>query len=358
MKRYFFMFIVWATIIYIFAFTSSTPAFFDYSYESTSIIKENLPNLRHLLNFDGGHYQNIARFGYIRKFQTAFFPLYPSLIKILGLIVKSHIISALTISLVCTYLSILVLVKLYKKPISSLSLIFSPLAFFFLTGYTESLFLTLSLLSWYFFKKKKYVFSGLFGLLSSLSRLYGILLFPSYLLGFFLELPKDTRSKIASYKPIAPLLLIPLGLVIYMVYLQITYQDPISFIHAQSLWNRGEIVSPFRTFYRYFKILTTVSPIIIQYWVALLELLSLLVGLLASYYFYHAKQFSYSLYLFLGSIIPSLTGTLQSLPRFLLVLFPVYFIKLPIKLRVPLLTLGFALQLILFTAFLTGKFIS
>jgi Gpi18-like mannosyltransferase len=358
MKKIFLVFFVWVITIYAFTFLSSTPAFFDYSYESTSMIKENIPSIRHLLNFDGSHYQNIAHFGYIKKFQTAFFPLFPIMINFVSFMTQSHLISALLISLLCTYLSVLVIVKLFKKPTAAIILIFFPLSFFFLAGYTESLFLFLSLLSWHFFKEKKYLLSGALGFLTSLSRFYGILLFPSLLLEFFLKLPKNKRLKLISYKPVVPLLLIPLGLGSYMVYLQLIYQDPLAFFTALSLWGKSTITFPLQTIYRYFKIITTVSPTIIQYWVALLEILSLVVGLLASLILYKQKQFSYSLYVFLGSIIPSFTGTLQSLPRYLLVLFPIYFIKLPVKLHFPILAASFTLQLVLLTAFLTGHFIA
>ena len=305
------------------------------------MIKENIPQVRHLLNFDGGHYQNISSFGYIKKFQTAFFPLYPSLIKLFAFLTNSHLISALLISLVSTFF----VVKLLP-----INIIFFPLSFFLLAGYTESLFLLLSLLSWQFFKQKKYLFSGILGFLSALSRFYGILLFPCLLLEYYLSSKKVK-------KPFS-LLLIPLGLLSYMAYLQYTYQDPLSFIHALSLWSKSTVVFPLQTIYRYYKMLTTVSPTIIQYWVALLEISSLALGILAAYVLYKQKQFSYSLYVFLGSIIPSFTGTLQSLPRYLLVLFPIYFIKLPAKFRPFILATSFALQLVLFTAFLTGHFIA
>ena len=358
MKKLSLVFIVWVVIIYALTVKSASPAFFDYSYESTSMIKESFPNVRHLLNFDGGHYQNISSFGYIQKFQTAFFQLYPALISFLGSLTQSHLISALVISLLCTYLSIWVLAKLFKAPQSVLVLIFFPLSFFFLTGYTESLFLLLSLLSWHLFKKQRYFSSGIFGFLASLSRFYGVLLFPSLLLEFFLKLPKSKRFKLSSYIQVIPLLLIPLGLAVYMYFLELKFQDPLSFIHALSLWSKSTVIFPFQTIYRYYKMLTTVSPAIIQYWVALLEISSLIIGLLASYILFRQKQLSYSLYVFLGSIIPSFTGTLQSLPRYLLVLFPVYFIKFPPKLRLPLLVAGFTLQLVLLTAFLSGKFIA
>ncbi len=358
MKKIIPLFLLWVAVVYTPTVLSSKQSFFDYSYESTAMIKENIPQLRHLLNFDGGHYQNISSFNYIKKFQTAFFPLYPILINIFSYITNSHLISALLISLTFSYLSILIIVKLFKKPNSALYLILFPLSFFLLAGYTESLFLFLSLSTWYLFKNKKYFLSGCLGFLASLSRFYGILLFPSLLLEFFLKLPKNKRTKVASYIPVLSLLLIPLGLMSYMVYLQHTYQDPLSFVHALSLWNKSTVVSPPQTIYRYYKILTTVSPTIIQYWVALLEISSLAIGALAAYVLYKQKQYSYSLYVFLGSIIPSFTGTLQSLPRYLLVLFPIYFIKLPTKLRLPLLVFSFILQLVLLTAFLSGKFIA
>jgi len=358
MKKISFLFFLWVVIIYAFTFLSSSPAFFDYSYEATTIVREPFQRLWHLLNFDGGHYQNISHAGYIMKFQTAFFPLYPLSTKLLSFFTKNNLVSALLISLVCTYLSVTILFKSFKKPNSVITLIFFPLSFFFLAGYTESLFLLLSLLSWYFFRQKKYFYSGMLGFLASLSRFYGVLLFPSLLLEFFFRLPSSKRFKLSSYKPILPLLLIPLGLGSYMIYLKSSYQDPLSFIHSLALWNKSSITLPPQTVYRYFKMLTTVSPKIIQYWVALLELASLAFGLFVSFYFYKTKEFSYSLYVFLGSIIPAFTGTLQSLPRYLIVLFPIYFVNIPKKLKTPLLILSFSLQTLLLTAFLTGHFIA
>jgi hypothetical protein len=358
MKKVLPYFLLWLVVVYGFTFLSSSPDFFDYSYQATSMVKEGLPVVRHLLNFDGGHYQNISSFGYIKKFQTAFFPLYPLTTRLVSFVVQSHLVSALIISLVFSYLSVLIIAKLFKKPKQALTLIFFPLSFFLLAGYTESLFLFLSLLSWYFFKQKKYLFSGAVGFFASLSRFYGSLLFPSLLLEYFLNLPKNKRLKLIYYKPLIPLMLIPLGLGTYMAYLQLAYQDPLSFVHALSLWNKSKIILPPQTIYRYLKILTTVSPTIIQYWVALLELSSLFLGIWATYILYKQKQFSYSFYVFLGSIIPSFTGTLQSLPRYLLVLFPIYFIKLPNKFRFPLLAASFILQVILLRAFLSGQFVS
>jgi Gpi18-like mannosyltransferase len=357
MKKISLTFFAWAFVIYLLSFLSSSPAFFDYSYESTAIFVESFGGLWHLLNFDGAHYQNISQLGYIVKFQTAFFPLYPLIIKALSLLLKSHLISGLLISLVSIFFSLVIITKLFKKPFSAIHLILFPLSFFFLTGYTESLFLLLSLLSWYFYKKRSFLSSGLFGLLASLSRFYGVLLFPSLLLDFILKLPKSKRLKLVSYKPFLPILLIPLGLSIYMFYLQLTYSDPLAFIHSLSLWGKGTVILPPQTIYRYLKIFATVSPKIIQFWIAVLEFSSFIFGLFIAYILYKQKKLSYSLYVFLGSIIPSFTGTLQSLPRYILVLFPIYFIKLPKKLYLPIILFSISLQLTLLVAFLNGKFV-
>ncbi len=358
---------IWTILIYSLTLSFSQHTYFDYSYESDAMIADETPQgLWHLANFDGAHYQNIAQFGYVKKFLAAFFPIFPLLTALVQKISRNFLTSSLTISLLSFFGSLLLFQKIYNKDkfLSVFFLLIFPTSFFFLASYTESLFLLLSLGAWLFASKKRYVFVGILGFLASLTRFYGILLFPVLFLKFYLELPPKKKYKLSSYLPGLPLFLIPAGLLTYMLYLHFTFEDPLLFLHALGLWQKSNIVFPPQTLYRYAKILLTVSPNIYQYWIAALELTSFLFGLLAAFLLWRWKLPAQSLYVALGTTLPILTGTLQSTPRYLLVLFPIYFViakllkKQPKVVQALVFSSMLSLQIILFVNFLQGHFVA
>ena len=353
---------IWMAVIYALAIFLPQVIHTDYSFEQDWLYPYWVRNFYHLLNFDGVHYQKIAKLGYQLKFSTAFFPLYPLLIKGVSQISSGLISlprSALLVSAVSFVASICLLYTITKSNKVILSLLLFPLSFFFLAGYTESLFLFLSLLSYLFFKKKKYFWMGVVGYFAALTRFYGILLFGFLFLEYFFSLPKKKRFVLKSYLPVLPLLLIPAGLVTYMIYLYFTFGDPLQFVHALELWQKSKVTFPLRTMYRYARMLLTVSPSIVQYWVAFFEIAFFGFGLWLSLKLWLRKKYSYSLYLLAATLIPSFTGTLQSVPRYIITVFPLYIFLSGIKKgrRVYLIVSG-VLQLVLLFLFLNSIFVA
>ena len=362
MKKSFLYILFWVMTIYLLVIFLPQVTHTTYSYERYPYSLSRLENFYHLLNFDGIHYQKIAQYGYNLKFSTAFFPLYPLLIRGVSLAsfgLLSLPQSALLISLTTFLGSLILLWRLTKSDKVIISLLLFPLSFFFLAGYTESLFLFLSLLAYTFFKQKKYFWMGVVGYFAALTRFYGILLFGFLFLEYFFSLPKKKRFVLKNYLPAWPLLLFPLGLVTYMVYLYFTFGDPLQFIHALELWQKSKVTFPLRTLYRYARMLLTVSPTIVQYWVAFFEVAFFGFGLWVSLKLWLRKKYSHSLYLLAATLIPSFTGTLQSLPRYLITIFPLYIFLSGIKKgrRVYLIVSG-VLQLVLLFLFLNTIFVA
>lgn len=362
MKKSLIFTFVWMIAIYLLAIFLPQVIHTTYSFERYNLSFNWFENLYHLLNFDGIHYQKIAQYGYNLKFATAFFPFYPLLIKGVSLAsfgFLSFSQSALFISGSTFFGSVYLLYRLTKSSKAILSLLLFPLSFFFLAGYTESLFLFLSLLAYLLFKKKKYFWTGVIGYFATLTRFYGILLFAFLLLEYFLSLPKKKRFNFKAYLPALPLLLIPLGLFTYMVYLYFTFGDPLQFIHALELWQKSKVTFPLQTLYRYARMLLTVSPRIVQYWVAFFELAFFGFGLWVSFKLWLKKKYSFSLYLLSATLVPSFTGTLQSLPRYLVAIFPLYIFLAGIKKgrRIYLVASGI-LQIVLLFLFLNTIFVA
>jgi Gpi18-like mannosyltransferase len=322
-------------------------------------------------NMDGIHYLTIAEYGY-GAFQQAFFPLHPLLIRLLTPIFRSYLFSALFISHVSFLMALFLFIKLLSldskaklcpMPYTLYSLLFFPTSFFFASVYTESLFLTLVLGSFYFARRKKWFVVSTLGAFASATRLVGVLLLPALVIEFW----QQNKSKIKDVKRKIhySLLLIPLGLFSYMFYLNKHYGDPFLFSHVQPAFGAqrsgGELVLLPQVIWRYFKIFIT-ADLTFQYGIAVLEFLSLtFAGLMLIFAFFKKMRLSYQIFAWSSLLAPTLTGTLSSLPRYILTIFPI-FIALGLieskKVKIFLLFV-FSFLLFLLTSFFTrGYFIA
>ncbi len=149
--------------------------------------------------WDTGHYIEIADFGYdFDPVLSVWPPFYPFLIKILGFVVKPTILSALFISNIF-YILALFLLYLWTKDnfdegIAKKTLFFTgifPTSFFFVAGYTESIFLCLSVSVFILLKKKKWLWAGILSALATLTRVQGLLL----IIPIIIELWREYFSK-------------------------------------------------------------------------------------------------------------------------------------------------------------------
>ena len=301
-------------------------------------------------NFDGLHYLMIAQRGY-SQYEQAFFPLYPTLIHLLSLITYNELISGLLISNISfvsalfVFQKILVLLKIDKKQISWFFIFFLCFtsSFFFGAAYTEGLFFLLFSLSIYFFLKKNYALAGFFATLTSLTRLIGIFLF----IPFFFQLIAEKGGVLKNFKfqvsNLCVALFSPLlGLFIYMAYLWKTTGDPLIFFHAQPKFgaNRSThlILLP-QVLYRYCKILVTaahdfqwsmalveVTIFLIVFCILIADLVVLLKEKKQNYFLIGLTVFSFA-----NIILPTLTGTFSSIPRYALFSFSFFLFLAKIK---------------------------
>ena len=152
----------------------------------------------------------------------------------------------------------------------------------------------------------------------------------------------------------------PLGLIAYMFYLQLNFGDALFFWHAQPVFGAaregGRIILPPQVLWRYIKILTSVSPGQLSFFIPLTELVST-VSAVMILIFARRKNIrtSYLIYSWPSLVLPALTGTLSSMPRYVLIIFPVFIYLGLIKHKsIKLLLLyAFFLLLITFTVLFT-----
>jgi len=149
--------------------------------------------------WDTGHYIEIADLGYdFDPILSVWPPLYPFLIKFLGYIVKPTILSALFVSSIFFILALFLLYLLVKdifdEGVAKKTLFFIvifPTSFFFVAGYTESIFLCLSVSVFILLKKKKWLWAGILSALATLTRVQGLLL----IIPIIIELWREYFSK-------------------------------------------------------------------------------------------------------------------------------------------------------------------
>lgn len=338
LKFVFWVFIAWQLVMagIIFLGSRALPSSNQYIYTEPKVIL-NPPFLWSRANFDGMHYLDIARKGY-GVYQRAFFPLYPKLVNSLTPFFGGRdLVAGWGISLISLLLGLVLLAKLvkldYKENIARRAIIFLlifPTAFFFSMVYTESFFLFLVLASFYFARIKKWWLAGIFGALASATRLVGIFLLPALLVEWG-EQRKISSAKTADQiSNFAPIFLIPLGLLYYMRFLAIQYHDPLMFLHVQPFFGAErvtKIILLYQVFWRYLKMFWTVDKQSLTYFVVSLEFLVGL-GFLGLLFFGYKKKIrlSYLVFAALAYLLPTLSGTFSSMPRYALTLFPCFII--------------------------------
>jgi Gpi18-like mannosyltransferase len=316
---------------------------FSFPYVNVILEKYGSPLLWSWANFDGVHYLSLADQGYNFDLTQAYFPAYFLLINFISIFINNFLFSGLLISHIFFFLSLVILYKLlrfdYNDKVSRKILLYQTFfltSFFFLSIYTESLYLFLTLSSFYLLRKKAYIKSGLIAALASATRITGIFLVPIFFIEIFLENKSKLMKKktfinqVKMYiKTFWPTFLPALGLLAYMHFLKQKFDDPFMFVHVQSGFGGGRDTSKLVLFYqviwRYIKMLITVdrsNPIYYTLWLEFLTSFYF-IGLIIFGFFKKVRP-SYLIYSLLCFILPTLTGVLSSMPRYLLVLFPAF----------------------------------
>src|SRR3990167_3769252 len=235
--KVFYIFFIWRLSLFLIAFVAPTlivdfGARFPY-FEET-LVNTHLPYwLWSFGNFDGVHYLRIAQDSYAYQYTQAFFPFYPILIKILSYVTFGNfLIAALVISNVAFLMGIMLFYKLIKKNYdekiafwSCLFLLTSPTSFYFGSVYTEGIFFLMIIGTFYLLEKNKIFLASIVGSFASATRLVGLFLAPSLV-------------KRRDIKVFIPLLIVPFGLILYMIYLAVKFDNPFYFLTAQSIWGQ------------------------------------------------------------------------------------------------------------------------
>lgn len=344
-------FAVWRTVL------------FGLAYFSPLIpINENVYLNKVWGNFDGIHYLNIARDGYLD--QARFFPLYPLIIYLVAKVTGDYFLTALILANLFFLLGLLILYKTllldYKDETCKWVILFIlafPTAFFFGVIYSESLFLILLASVFYFARKKKFLIASLLAILLTVTRLVGVFIIPYLMVEIYLS----NQFKKGWY-----LLITLLGIISYSIFNFYKWGEMFKFITAHGELNNGRnvfgLVFPLQTIFRYFKILYFLPVYQFDWWIALFELGSFVLGVILLFLAFKYKvRSSYLIFSVLAFLPASFSGTFSGLPRYVLVLFPIFIALALVKSKIvkwAYLVVAISLQMVMFLLFARGYYIA
>ncbi len=277
--------------------------------------------------WDAVHYLDIATQGY-QGTDMAFFPLFPLMIRVLGNLMGNHLVAGILIANASFFFALLYLYKLleheFDRSVARRAIFYVsifPTALFFSAVYTESLFFMLTVASFYYMRMHRWWLAAVIGLFASTSRVEGILLVVPFVMEWYAQHRDNIRDRRALIDLCAAAL-IPVGLAFYMAYLWVLRADPLYFSHVQIHWNR-HFAPPWVSVINAFSKIghATQAQTIANQSLEIVFTALMIAVLLGGW-----KQLrpSYIAYMALSVLIPMSTSSLMSMPRFALVLFPMF----------------------------------
>jgi Gpi18-like mannosyltransferase len=330
-------------------------------------------------HWDAANYTRIAQFGYQTINDTAFFPLLPWLIKGIAFLFGNH--GYIVIGMLLSNLALLgALFVLYQIATDALGdqvgrrtllyLCIFPTAFFFFAAYNESLFLFLTASSFLAMRRQKWWLAGILGLFAALTRSAGLFLVIPFLYELWVTRESILGSnqsnvhKLLNTLPrVLPVLLIPLGTLIYCFYCWKLFQNPLAFAAVQSHWDR-HLAWPWVGIWTALRELLLIQPFGSFFEVhLLLDLTATISFIVLAIVGWRRLRMSYNIWigllLFYMLISPAVAqhDVLVSNQRFILEMFPAFITLAALSVKYPRLHLGLLISLPFLQATLAVLFV-
>ena len=277
--------------------------------------------------YDGRAYLDVAQNGYNSAFNGignyGWYPLYPALIKIFSF--AGYDTAAFLLSNVFSFLAVVMLYLIVKEEFGDIArktvtyFVLFPTAYFLSVMYAESLFIFLSVATFYYARKGNWLAAGVAGFFASLTRLQGLLLFLP-IAYIYLDRIKFNYRKIKIDSLLT--LLIPAGAAAFAVYLYFITGD--AFVGSKVFAAQGKhFAMPWATFYteavNFFSAEVLKSKIYILF--NTIIALSLIVACIVSRKYLRKD---YVIYLVTSTLLPLFSGNLEAISRYALTIFPLF----------------------------------
>jgi hypothetical protein len=281
---------------------------------------------------DVAHYGGISAAGYRHapfdvtnehSQQFAFFPLHPMLLWLLRQFTNDVVLWGAALCNLFFFVSLVLLHKLtlafgYGEDVARRTIFYLaafPASYFFSIPMTESLFVMLTVGSFYAAKREHWWAAGVIGMFASATRVTGVLLLPALLVLSW----QVYRS--LQIRKILGLVLVPGGLFAYMFYSWWISGDALAFKHAASAWGHKPSIFFLRSVINW---MIHPDPFAAAWNMYVLHVASVLLCFVCIYILARRREWALALYTAMSIVVPLSSGVLQSLERYTMGFFPMF----------------------------------
>ncbi len=338
MKKILTLIAVWLVAVNVFGFVALNRFNLNPDTAYTWIMPESFPTTQSWdfvsmhNRWDSFWYLDIVNNGYYLKTDNllsnvAFFPLYPALMKIVGTILLGHfVLAGWFISMTFLFLACAYFYRFMKEfhpeidpELPIIFMLVFPTAFFFNIVYTESVFLFLTLATFYYAFKKNFWLAGLFAFFGALAHSNGIFL----ALPIFWKIWETYGWKSIFSTKILPVFLTPIATAGFFIYSEIRFHDLFLFFKLESVWGRSFRLNP--DHFLFFS-----HPAIVNF---AIDAFFTVMIISVVYLVYRKLSLLYAIFMSLTVLSALTSGTLMSIGRYSLVLFPMFILLASVKNR-------------------------
>jgi hypothetical protein len=314
--------------------------------------------------WDAPHYLEVAQYGYRMtgdsKYRLVLFPLYPWLTRLFALFTGDYLLGAFVVSTVAAVAAGLLLKRLVMLDYSEtaarravLFLFIFPTSYFLHIGYTEILFLSLALGCFLAARTDRWMLAGVLGALASLSRINGLILIPALAVEAFLQY-RATRRWRWSW------LWATFAALGFGCYLLINYHvggNPMLFMKlAREHWGKS-LAWPWHGIEGILNTALGPTPVADALMVGAYEFLFVVFGLACTVWCWLRLRPSYGVWMAFNWLLFTSVGFVLCVPRFTLVMFPIYILLARATESRPALRAAATVWSLLFLALFATRFV-
>jgi hypothetical protein len=281
--------------------------------------------------WDGIHYLQLAERGYqttgAAKLLIVFYPLYPWTVRGVAFFAGNYLVSAFIVSTIASVVVGVLLYRLARLDFSAMRsrravwfMFIFPTSYFLHIGFTESLFLALVLGSFFAARTDRWAIAGLLGACASLSRANGMLLIPALATEAIHVFWRTRRWRWQWLWIVA----IAGGFLVYLWINMRLSGDPFGFQSPMREHWRKTFSSPLHGLFEAARNMRRSASDAVM--VGFHELAFALLALICTIVCFVKLRPSYGVWMVFNAVLFAGTSFVLSVPRYTLVLFPMYFL--------------------------------
>jgi hypothetical protein len=283
--------------------------------------------------WDAPHYLDIARTGYVREGVESrwivFYPLYPWLVRAASFLLRDELAAAFFVSALASVAAGLLLYRLAlldeDERVARASVLFMfvfPTSYFLHIGYTESLFLALALATMLAARARRWPLAGVLGALACMTRVNGLALHPALAFEAWEEYRAGGRRLRARW---LWALLPASGFGVYLLINWTAGGHPLAFLQTQDKYWYRTFAWPWDAIAAAWRMSLGAKPsdALVVGWQ---EFFFVLLGLGLTAWAWARMRASYAAWMTFNWLLWTCTKFVLSVPRYTLVLFPMYII--------------------------------